>query len=556
MRSRGVGIVVVAGVLGMWGVGHGHSVMVDGLVTEWSTRVAPISNLGMVCRAPGGAGEFIWTDATGDARIDLSNPENAADLTALQITGTATRLYILARFAANIGTSVQLQIAIDTNQTFSGQPMLDGFADTDVHPNARWEYLIKTRFPTGEAPVLELPNFTVSSVLASSLSASGTELEIAVLWSSLGFGGPPQTPLRFTVATFRATSIHATQEIGNSTVSDVLDAVTNYGTPGTAANTFAEVSDQILDYHFDVYFSSQGDVIAPVLIERVLYQGTDAANEWITLRNVIIDPIDLSQYKIGDEEGIVGGEQVSRFPAGLTIAPSARREIARDGAAYLATTGLAPDAEFVAGTAAPEMIATGWTSGAFNLGDTGDEVLLFDARDTLVDVATYGTGSFAGVTPHLVVSAGQVLARLSFFPDTDDCVSDFLSAWPPVLGSIGSGTVVEGSTLTFTVSATDLNGDPLIYSAANLPAGATLNSATGQFSWTPPPGGAAGSPYTVTFTVTDLTTLTDSEVISITVSAPGGGGGGSDGGCGLLGLEGALIAAWCGLRRRRGWRES
>ena len=44
----------------------------------------------------------------------------------------------------------------------------------------------------------------------------------------------------------------------------------------------------------------------------------------------------------------------------------------------------------------------------------------------------------------------------------------------PVLAAIGNKTVAENALLTFTVSATDADGDTLTYSATGLPTGATL----------------------------------------------------------------------------------
>ncbi|MFH0889057.1 MAG: putative Ig domain-containing protein [Planctomycetota bacterium] len=89
----------------------------------------------------------------------------------------------------------------------------------------------------------------------------------------------------------------------------------------------------------------------------------------------------------------------------------------------------------------------------------------------------------------------------------------------PVLTYIGDQTVNEGALLTFTISATDPDGNALTYSATNLPSGANLNSATGVFSWTPTYS-QAGSFPNVTFTVTDNGTsnLSDSEQITITVN--------------------------------------
>ncbi|MCR4433435.1 MAG: cadherin-like domain-containing protein, partial [Caldiserica bacterium] len=66
---------------------------------------------------------------------------------------------------------------------------------------------------------------------------------------------------------------------------------------------------------------------------------------------------------------------------------------------------------------------------------------------------------------------------------------------PPVLEPIGDKSVPEGQTLTFTVTATDPDGDPLTCTASDLPQGATFIGNT--FSWTPDFDQAR--PYTITF---------------------------------------------------------
>ncbi|WP_370575603.1 disaggregatase related repeat-containing protein, partial [Methanomethylovorans sp.] len=86
----------------------------------------------------------------------------------------------------------------------------------------------------------------------------------------------------------------------------------------------------------------------------------------------------------------------------------------------------------------------------------------------------------------------------------------------PVLNTVGSRTVDAGNTLRFTASASDIDGDVLVYSASGLPEGAIFDSTSESFSWTPS-SGQAGI-YTVVFKVTDGK-LTDSETISITVNA-------------------------------------
>ncbi|TLN18080.1 tandem-95 repeat protein, partial [bacterium] len=85
----------------------------------------------------------------------------------------------------------------------------------------------------------------------------------------------------------------------------------------------------------------------------------------------------------------------------------------------------------------------------------------------------------------------------------------------PVLASIGAKNISENSLLSFTVSATDIDGDVLAYSATGLPSGANFDPATRTFTWTPSYSQAAA--YTVNFTVSDGK-LNDTEAVAITVS--------------------------------------
>ncbi|NJO93193.1 MAG: tandem-95 repeat protein [Hydrococcus sp. RM1_1_31] len=55
----------------------------------------------------------------------------------------------------------------------------------------------------------------------------------------------------------------------------------------------------------------------------------------------------------------------------------------------------------------------------------------------------------------------------------------------PILSPIGDISVAEAQTLSFNLSASDADGDKLIYSAANLPSGAVLDPETGILSWKP-----------------------------------------------------------------------
>jgi len=102
------------------------------------------------------------------------------------------------------------------------------------------------------------------------------------------------------------------------------------------------------------------------------------------------------------------------------------------------------------------------------------------------------------------------------------------TARPPVLSSIGDKTVAPGDTLTFTVRATDPDGDAVTLSADGTvgPGGnpfgtnpvATFNPSTGVFQWTP--SDSQVGDYDVRFTATENTAgaLTDQETIMITVT--------------------------------------
>ncbi|HJH29059.1 MAG TPA: PGF-pre-PGF domain-containing protein, partial [Methanosarcinaceae archaeon] len=106
----------------------------------------------------------------------------------------------------------------------------------------------------------------------------------------------------------------------------------------------------------------------------------------------------------------------------------------------------------------------------------------------------------------------------------------------PVFDYIGPKSVNENSLLSFTVNASDADGDTLTYSAIDLPIGATFNNSTRVFKWTP--SDTQVGPHPVIFKVTDGLSQ-DSENVTITVkyitsqnsgsSGGGGGGGGSTG---------------------------
>lgn len=84
----------------------------------------------------------------------------------------------------------------------------------------------------------------------------------------------------------------------------------------------------------------------------------------------------------------------------------------------------------------------------------------------------------------------------------------------PVMTKVADQTVKENEKLTFDVAATDVENDPVAFTAGTLPKGATF--ATKTFTWTP--GYTDAGTYNVTFFATDSLGALDSTVAKIVVT--------------------------------------
>ena len=175
------------------------------------------------------------------------------------------------------------------------------------------------------------------------------------------------------------------------------------------------------------------------LISEVFYDtpGTDSNEEWIELYNPTTSAIDLSNYKLGDEETKGGGEGMYRFPAGASIAPGAKITVALKSTGFFALYGFKPNYEVTnTDSSVPDMsVYSAWATGTIALSNTGDEVLLLNGSDVPVDVVTYGSGSYPGVTAHALVATGHSLERSPANQDTNNCAVDFVDRNPPTPGN-------------------------------------------------------------------------------------------------------------------------
>ncbi len=148
--------------------------------------------------------------------------------------------------------------------------------------------------------------------------------------------------------------------------------------------------------------------------------------------------------------------------------------------------------------------------------------------------------SFAAGNPFVVgenIIAAMVKQRsfdstdLSFDLELRITAEAVASNWPPVITPIGAQTVQVGEQVSFLVPASDLDEDPLAFSATGMPAGATLNANTGAFAWIPTL--AQVGTHIVVFSADDGHGGVDSASAVLHVAAPPDGGeddGGPPGG--------------------------
>lgn len=169
---------------------------------------------------------------------------------------------------------------------------------------------------------------------------------------------------------------------------------------------------------------------AALLISEVVYNelGSDTTGEWIEIFNTGPNTIDLSNYKIGDEEtknppsSENGG--MWKFPAGASIAANGVQVVAVSAVRFADIYGFNPTYEVLdANVDVPNMTNyTDWAnnpSPAINLANGGDQVLLLDEADNIVDMISWGNTTFA-FDPALPTSAdGQGQQRINPYVDTN-----------------------------------------------------------------------------------------------------------------------------------------
>ena len=170
-----------------------------------------------------------------------------------------------------------------------------------------------------------------------------------------------------------------------------------------------------------------------VIISEILFNevGSDTTGEWIEIYNNGPLAVDLTGWKIGDEEtsgAASDTEGMFLFPAGSSIGPGVVQVVAVSANRYNTVYGFLPNYEVGTGgdnASVPNAVVyAAWdpdlaATNTINLSNTNDQVLLLNATDMIVDSASWGnTFSFnPGLAQPLL--DGQSYYRINPGSDTD-----------------------------------------------------------------------------------------------------------------------------------------
>ncbi len=157
-----------------------------------------------------------------------------------------------------------------------------------------------------------------------------------------------------------------------------------------------------------------------ILISEIFYDtpGSDAVEEWIEMYNPTDSVWDLSGWTLTD---------LSRdfiFPTPTKIKPGSFLTIAKDTAGFQNLYGFESDLDGL----------------SLSLNNSGDQILLKNSFDEVVDVVIYESGEFCPdvdfcLEPHPGVPTGHSIERLPANEDSDDCAMDFIDQKYPSPGT-------------------------------------------------------------------------------------------------------------------------
>ncbi len=132
--------------------------------------------------------------------------------------------------------------------------------------------------------------------------------------------------------------------------------------------------------------------------------GKEPDGEWVEIYNPEQYSQPLTGIKLGDETSPNGNEGMLRFPNGYFIESQEVLVIARQAKAFSVEFGFLPDFEMDdSDSRIPDLLPySGWGRSGIQFSNNGDEVLMLDPWDGVIDLLVYGNstaGGFSGPPP-------------------------------------------------------------------------------------------------------------------------------------------------------------
>lgn len=167
-----------------------------------------------------------------------------------------------------------------------------------------------------------------------------------------------------------------------------------------------------------------------LLITEIYYNppGEESEREWLEIANVGTAVLDLSDIKVGDEEQSGGGEGMRRFPAGTLLEPEQAVVVAQTAVGFRTLFGTNPDFELTdTDPSVPDMRNyLLWATGDIALANDGDQVVLLNERNIIIDSVNYGDQTTFFAPAVTAVFEGQSIER-----NPANCDSDTATDWRP-----------------------------------------------------------------------------------------------------------------------------
>jgi len=149
-------------------------------------------------------------------------------------------------------------------------------------------------------------------------------------------------------------------------------------------------------------------------------KGPEPDGEWIEIYNPGSSPLPLTGIKIGDETTSGGKEGMFRFPEGYIIEAKEVLVIGNKAATFRSVYGFFPDFEFEdSDYLIPDLIPyLDWSGNSVQFSNGGDEALLLDPWDNIIDQISYGDSEYSAFQePVAAPKEGHTLER--YPPDQD-----------------------------------------------------------------------------------------------------------------------------------------